>query len=165
MTTKVVSALKYLGVFSFVFFSIISCEKDIESIGVNLVDNNIFNRDKITSEVITSTENIEKVPASGVQQYLLGVYTDEEFGKLKASIVTQLLLPVIGENYTYGTNSGIDSVIISIPYQATKEAEDYAGGKPKFSIDSVIGDKDVAFQHFLGQNYKSRLHVYNSKLM
>lgn len=153
MTTKVVSTLKYLGVFSFVFFSIISCEKDIESIGVNLVDNNTFTRNKIISEVITATENIEKVPANGVQQYLLGVYADEEFGKLKASFVTQLVLPVIGENYNYGTNSGIDSVIISIPYQATKEAEYYAGGEPKFSIDSVIGDKDVAF----------RLNVYELK--
>lgn len=146
MTTKVVSTLKYLGIFSFVFFSIISCEKDVESIGVNLVDNNTFNKNKITSEVITANKNIDKVPTNGVQQYLLGVYTDEEFGKLEASIVTQLLPPAVGEKYNYGTNSGIDSVIVSIPYQATREVESYADGKPKFSIDSVIGDKDISFQ-------------------
>ncbi len=145
MTTKVVSTLKYLGAFSLVFFTIISCEKDIESIGVNLVDNNTFSRSKIISEVLTTTENIDRVPANGVQQYLLGVYSDSEFGKLKASIVSQLTLSAVGENYNYGTNPGIDSVLLSIPYQSTRE-EDYSGGNPKFSIDSVIGDTDMAFQ-------------------
>ena len=42
MTTKVVKVLKHIGLLSVVFFSIIACEKEIESIGVNLVDNNKF---------------------------------------------------------------------------------------------------------------------------
>jgi len=146
MTTKVVNMLKYLAVFSAIFFTIISCEKDIESIGIGLIDNNNFSRNTITSEVITNFLNVERVPANEVQQYLLGVYADEEFGSLKASIVGQLILAASGSNYDYGTNGAIDSVIVSIPYQSTKEAEDFADGKPKFSIDSVIGDTDVAFK-------------------
>jgi len=145
MSIKVVNALKYSGLFSLVFFTIISCEKEIENIGVNLVNNNIFSTNKDTSEVITSNENIINVPASGVDQYLLGVYSDNEFGTLKASIVSQLSLPAIGDTYNYGTNYGIDSVLVSIPYQATKEAN-LTDGKPKFSIDSVFGNADVAFQ-------------------
>jgi hypothetical protein len=124
----------------------ISCEKEIESIGIGLVDNDNFSRNQITSEVITSHENVERVPASGLQQYLLGVYADDEFGSLEASIVGQLVLPASGESYDYGTNGAIDSVIVSIPYQATREVESYAGGQPKFSIDSVWGDTDVAFK-------------------
>ncbi|REE83740.1 uncharacterized protein DUF4270 [Lutibacter oceani] len=148
MTTKVVSTFKYLGIFSLVFFTIISCEKEIENIGVNLVDNNKFNTNSLISEVITSNENIDKVPANILPQYLLGVYADEEFGKLKASIVTQLTLPTFGETYVlgYGNNALIDSVIINIPYQSTRETEDYSDGKPKFSIDSVFGDADVEFK-------------------
>lgn len=145
MAIKVVNALKYLGLFSIVIFTIISCEKEIESIGVNLVDNNNFSTDKDTSEVIASNENILKVPASGVAQYLLGVYSDNEFGTLKASIVSQLGLPLTGDAYTYGTNYGIDSVLMVIPYQSTRE-EDESDGKPKFSIDSIIGDTDVEFK-------------------
>ncbi|MFZ2432259.1 MAG: hypothetical protein WAW57_14040, partial [Lutibacter sp.] len=80
MAIKVVNALKYLGLFSLVFFTIISCEKEIETIGVNLVDNNNFSTNKDTSEVITTNEDILRVPASGVAQYLLGVYSDNEFG-------------------------------------------------------------------------------------
>jgi len=145
MAIKVVNALKYLGLFSIVFFTIISCEKEIESIGVNLVNNNNFSTNKDTSEVLTSNENITNVPANGVAQYLLGVYSDNEFGTLKASIVSQLSLPVTGESYNYGTNYAIDSVLVSIPYQATKEAN-LSNGKPKFSIDSVFGNADVEFQ-------------------
>ncbi len=145
MTTKVVKVLKYLGLFSIVFFTIISCEKEIESIGVNLVDNNNFKTDNLISEVITANENVDRVISSGVSQYLLGVYSDVEFGKLKASIISQLSLPAIGDSYSYGTNSAIDSVIINIPYQSTRE-DNEADGKPKFSIDSVFGDANVEFQ-------------------
>lgn len=146
MAIKVINALKYLGLFSIVFFTIISCEKEIESIGVNLVNNNNFTTDKKTTEVITANKNIVNVPASGVAQYLLGVYSDNEFGTLKASIVSQLNLPVTGEAYGYGTNYGIDSVLMFIPYQSTKSAEKYSDGKPKFSIDSVFGNPEVEFQ-------------------
>ncbi|HCE55216.1 MAG TPA: hypothetical protein DER05_09530 [Lutibacter sp.] len=146
MAIKVVNALKYLGLFSIVFFTIISCEKEIESIGVNLVDNNNFSTDKQITDVTTANKDIAKVPASGVAQYLLGVYSDNEFGTLKASIVSQLNLPVSGDAYNYGTNYGIDSVLLFIPYQATKLAEKYADGKPKFSIDSVFGDANVEFK-------------------
>jgi len=146
MAIKVVNALKYLGLCSIVFFTIISCEKEIETIGVNLVDNNNFSTNKDTSEVITTNEDILRVPASGIDQYLLGVYSDNEFGTLKASIVSQLGLPVTDDDYNYGTNYGIDSVLMVIPYQSTKSAEKYTDGKPKFSLDSIFGDKDVAFQ-------------------
>jgi hypothetical protein len=145
MSIKVVNALKYLGLCSIVFFTIISCEKEIESIGVNLVNNNNFSTNKDTSEVIIFNENILNVPASGVAQYLLGVYSDNEFGTLNASIVSQLNLPATGEAYNYGTNYGIDSVLMVIPYQATRE-DNLTDGKPKFSIDSVFGSPEVEFQ-------------------
>ncbi|MDD3720978.1 MAG: DUF4270 domain-containing protein [Lutibacter sp.] len=145
MAIKVVNTLKYLGLSSIVFFTIISCENEIESIGVNLVNNNNFSTNKDTSEVITSNKNIPNVPTNNVAQYLLGVYSDNEFGTLKASIVSQLELPSTGDTYNYGTNYGIDSVLLVIPYQATK-VEKYTDGKPKFSIDSVFGNADVEFQ-------------------
>ncbi|MFK5958440.1 MAG: DUF4270 domain-containing protein [Lutibacter sp.] len=145
MTTKVVKVLKYLGLFSIVFFTIISCDKEIENIGVNLIDNNNFSTNKLTTEVISGSENVERVISNGVPQYLLGVYSDAEFGKLKASIVSQITLPLTGDNYSYGTNANIDSVLIDIPYQSTRDIENYSNGKPKFTIDSIIGDVDTEF--------------------
>ncbi len=146
MTTKVVKVLKYVGLFSIVFFTITSCEKEIESIGVNLVNNNNFSTNKFVSEVVTTNVNVDRVPANQVGQYLLGVYRDDEFGKIKASFVTQIGLPASAEEYVYGTNVTLDSVIVNIPYQATRLEENYEGGEPKFSIDSVIGDVNTEFQ-------------------
>ncbi|MCF6182296.1 DUF4270 domain-containing protein [Lutibacter sp.] len=145
MTTKVVNLIKYISLSAFVFLAIISCEKTIDNVGVNLVNNNNFNSSSITTDVIAENKNIDKVPISNLGQFLLGVYNDAEFGKLKASIITQLALPTIGEGYTYGTNSKIDSVLISIPYQATK-LDNYSNGRPQFSIDSVIGNSDNEFK-------------------
>ena len=114
MTTKVVTILKYIGLFSLVFFTLISCEKEIENIGVGIVDNGKFSIGDFVSEVGTSSENVERVPANGIAQYLLGVYSDNEFGAIKGSVVSQIILPIAGDSYTYGENAAIDSVIIYI---------------------------------------------------
>lgn len=147
MTTKVVQKFKNFGLLALFVLSIISCEKEIESIGVNLIDNNVFNKDVFVTEVTSENVNIDRVPTNGNSQYLLGVYSDNEFGTLKASIATQLILPTTGETYAngYGTNTTIDSVLINIPYQTTVE-DDYSDGKPKFSIDSVFGNKETSFK-------------------
>jgi len=147
MTTKVVRNFKSFGLFALLVLTITSCEKEIESIGVNLVDNNVFSKDIYSSVVSTENINIDRVPTNGISQYLLGVYNDNEFGKLKASIITQLNIPTTGEAYAngYGTNTSIDYVLINIPYQSTKK-ENYSDGKPKFSIDSVFGNPETEFK-------------------
>lgn len=78
-------------------------------------------------------------------QYLLGVYADEEFGELKGSVVSQLLTPAVGTAYDYGEKAVIDSVLIIIPYQATKQ-DDATDGKPVFELDSIFGDADKEFK-------------------
>ena len=145
MTTKVVNRIKYISISTFVFLAIVSCEKPIDNIGASLVNNNTFSSNSITTEVVAVNENVSKVPISNTGQFLLGVYNDDEFGKLKASIITQLSLAQTGSSYFYGTNTAIDSVILNIPYQATK-ISNYADGKPQFSIDSVIGNTDNEFK-------------------
>jgi hypothetical protein len=145
MTSKFVTILKYVGFFSIVFFSIISCEKEIEGVGVDLIENGKFVTGDFVTEVIGETKNVESVISNKIQQYLLGVYDDNEFGELRGSIVSQITTPTIGVAYTYGDNAAIDSVLINIPYQVTKEA-DASDGKPQFSIDSLFGNPNVAFK-------------------
>ena len=93
---------------------------------------------------IGENENIDRIPSSGIPQYLLGVYGDSEFGRLEGSIAAQLLLPKTGELYTYGVNPVIDSVLVTIPYQAT-QIENASDGKPQFELDSVFGKPGTAF--------------------
>lgn len=145
MTTRVVTFLKYIGLFSFVFFTIISCEKEIEGLGVNIIDNNKFSTGDSIFKVNTNTVNVDRVPANLISQYLLGVYSDNEFGEIKGSIVSQISLPAVGTDYNYGTNAAIDSVIIFIPYQSTK-LDSTIGGKPLFKLDSIFGNQNVEFK-------------------
>jgi hypothetical protein len=144
MTTKVVNVFKYLGLFLAVFMIILSCEKEIVTVGVNLVDTDKFSTDILLSEVVAATENIDRVPTNQVGQYLFGVYSDPEFGKMEATIVSQLSLLNEGF-YNYGENAAIDSVIVDIPYEATEIGNDDQG-RPQFTLDSIIGNTTVEFQ-------------------
>ncbi len=145
MTTNVMKLSKYLLLTIITLLSLSSCEKDIENVGVNLVDNNNFNTNSYTSEIVAYNENILSQRAERLGQYILGVYKDTNFGKIESSVITQLNLPSI-EAVDFGINPTIDSVLIDIPYQATRNVDDYANGSPKFDLDSIIGDQSVPFK-------------------
>ena len=140
MTTKVVKTIKQIALFSVLFLSMLSCETDIENLGTNIVENGIFDSQKYDSELTAYNQNILKRRAKGLGQYLLGVYKNEDFGKLEASIVTQL---APSGAIDFGTDPSIDAVILSIPYQATNLAE--TGGVPEYELDSVFGNQEVEF--------------------
>ena len=144
MSAKFKSVFKYIGIFCLGCLVLIACEKDMEGIGVDLIDNDTFSTDKISVEISSENENIDRIPSSGIPQYLLGVYGDSEFGRLEGSIAAQLLLPKTGELYTYGVNPVIDSVLVTIPYQAS-QIENASDGKPQFELDSVFGKPGTAF--------------------
>ena len=142
MTTKVVKLIKQFSVV--LLIGIISCESDIEGVGVNLVDNGAFETNSYSSELISYNHNIERVKSNQLSQYLLGVYKNDDFGQIEASIISQLTF----ENSLFagfGDSPTIDAVILSIPYQATRQSEDYDNGSPKFEIDSVFGNKGIDY--------------------
>ncbi|MCF6279480.1 MAG: DUF4270 domain-containing protein [Flavobacteriaceae bacterium] len=114
MTTKVVKTLKQIALFSVLFLSMLSCETDIENLGTNIVENGIFDTQKYDSELVAYNQNILKRRAKGLGQYLLGVYENDDFGQLNASIVTQLAPSGVID---FGLNPSIDTVIVQIPYQ------------------------------------------------
>lgn len=173
MTTKVVNPIVLLSFFVFALISFTSCENEIESIGVGLIDNGKFDTDSFKASIISENENVERVRANNISQYLLGVYKDDEFGKLTGSVVTQLSLPFAGEAYAvgYGDEVVIDSVLLNIPYQVTLESQN-EDSSLRYSIDSVFGDKDVEFElavyelktflNSLDPNDPSQANVYYS---
>ncbi len=148
MTTTVVKAAKQFALFSVFIVAILSCESDIEGIGTNIVENGVFTSNQYNSDVKTYNKNILKRKAKSLGQYLLGVYHTNDFGKLEASIVTQLAPPV---DFDFGTDPVIDTVILTIPYQSTRIGNidvDVAGetiAVPEFELDSIFGDQTVDF--------------------
>lgn len=142
MTGKILGSVRYVLVFSVLLFGIISCEKDFEDIGVNLVDNNLFNTKDTIFEVLANTRNVDSSRVDLLPRYTLGVYRDADFGKLESTIVSQIGLPF---SLDFGLNPEIDTVIFEIPYFAVND-EPLEDGKPQFILDSIYGDLETPFE-------------------
>ena len=142
MTTKLINSVKSVFVFCLILFSVIACEKDFEDIGVTLVDNNQFNTSSMDFDVVSYTVNVDSSRVDNLPLYNLGIFNDPNFGTLKASIIAQ-----IGTTATidFGLNPVIDTVILDIPYYATREAENNDDGSPNFSLDSILGNQEAEY--------------------
>ena len=153
MTNKIINSAKYLLVFGVALFSIIACEKDFENIGVNLVDNNLFNTKDTTFEVVAYTVNVERsevlgdnlntASLDGLPVFNIGIQNDANFGILRAAFISQLELPVTGLDF--GLNPVIDTVILDIPYFSTRDINN-TDGTPNFNLDSIFGDAEMPYQ-------------------
>lgn len=158
MKTKLLKSIKAITLFSFALFSIIACEKDFENVGVGLVDNDRFKTSSIDFNVIANTKNVEFSRVDGLPIRNLGILkygTTNNFGVLKASLISQLGLPTTFTNFP--KNAVIDTVILDIPYIATKVAN--TDNKNEYRLDSVFGDQSIKYKLKV-----SRLQTYLNTL-
>lgn len=152
MTKKIINSAKYLLVFTLILFSVIACEKDFENIGVNIVDNNLFNTSIDTFEVIAYTSNVERSEVigdnvasgtiDGLPVFNIGILKVPNFGTLKASFISQVQRPFNGLDF--GLNPVIDTVILDIPYFATRTVNN-DDNTPNFELDSIFGNRDIEY--------------------
>ena len=142
MRTKFINSIKAVFVFCLILFSVIACEKDFEDVGVSLIDNNLFNSNKMDFEVISYSLNVDSSRVDNLPLYNLGVFNDPNFGVLNASFVAQI---GIESEINFGLNPVIDTVMLDIPYYATRQSEDNSDGSPNFSLDSIIGDQELEY--------------------
>jgi len=142
MTTKFVSGIRAVVVFIFALFSVIACEKDFEDIGVGIVDNDLFNTKDAVFEVTAYNKDVERSRVDNLPVYNIGILNDVNFGYLNASFVSQLAFSATPD---FGLNPIIDKVVLDIPYFAQRDTVNYSDGKPKFVLDSIIGDLDEEY--------------------
>ena len=119
MSKKMMTSMVYIGLGIVLFFGIVSCEKDFEDIAIDLVDNDKFSVGDSIFEIIAYNFNVEKsrVDNNDFNKQplsLLGVNKNEDFGYLKAALISQLSLP--GTPVDFGSNPSIDKVVLDIPY-------------------------------------------------
>lgn len=137
---------------------VMSCEEDFTDIRTNIVNNNDFTTNDTTFNIKVSTKDISSVRADGIAlggvlgQYLLGVYNNENYKKIEASIITQLEipfnlqfdnLPLGPDNDTITSIYTVDTAFLKLPYQATLIGNNSFG--PIYDLDSIIGQTDEAF--------------------
>ncbi len=144
MLKKFVFKTKFLALAAGILLGIVSCEKDLKDMGVNLVDNAVFTTGKFTPAVVSYVRNIDRNKTNAMPDYLLGTYRDNQFGKIEASVVGQLSLPE--ENPDFGTNAVIDSVLFDIPIPAHVKKASGAKSLPEFELDSVWTKGNATFQ-------------------
>ncbi|MFN7013969.1 MAG: DUF4270 domain-containing protein [Bacteroidia bacterium] len=145
------SFLKIFAVIT-IAFVVISCDKDFNTIGSDLVDNAHFNLEEYEVEYLKAYSiATEAVQSNNLPINALGIYEDPYFGITKAHFVSQVELS--NPNPTLGENAVIDSVYLYVPYFSHLSPLSTADNRV-YELDSVYGDSNDA---------KFKLHVYENK--
>ncbi|HBK83749.1 MAG TPA: DUF4270 domain-containing protein [Flavobacterium sp.] len=137
---------KKLGLFFVACLGFVSCDKDFNTIGSDVIGDQNFNLSKYNSLSINSyIKATNEVQTNNLTVNQLGIYPDPVFGTTKASFVTQIEMvsPNPTLRYNYQINS-TDSVYIYIPFFSTVKKTD-ASGNRIFSIDSIYGSSASTF--------------------
>jgi hypothetical protein len=115
-----------------------SCDKDFNEIGTNVIGNDHFGLIKDDSKTVLAY-NIAtgQVETSNQPINSLGYYNNPFFGKIKASVVSQVLLDTV--NQTIGSNPTVTKVELSIPYFSRLISKDAITGDSKYELDSIQG--------------------------
>lgn len=122
--------------FTAIAFSLFSCDKDFNTIGSDIVDENYFNFDKAEYEVQAYDSITGPVQTNNLDVNSLGVYSNGPFGTSASHFVTQVELPTT--NMNFGINHEVDSVWVYVPYFSTQTGTD-SEGVNTYELDSVYG--------------------------
>ncbi len=130
---------------------IISCDKDYNEIGANLIGSDNFDFEKYDGATVTSYNQFDAVVQSNnLPINMLGVYNDADFGTTTSSFVTQLELA--SANPTINLIDDIQRVELTIPYFSTLASTD-SEGNSTYTLDSIYKE----------DNEKISLKIYESK--
>jgi hypothetical protein len=148
-----------LLLFTFFAFAIYSCDKDFNTIGANVVEDDHFGFTQYFSDVVAVNKNYNSIQTNNLPVNALGIYNNPVFGKTRANFVTQLelenvnpifdpfLQPTSDNKCLPTTQVVLDSVILSVPYFSTRTAVD-ADGKGTYTLDSIQGNTPINLKIF-----------------
>jgi hypothetical protein len=144
------SFLKIFAVITIAFVGI-SCDKDFNSVGSDIIDDANFKLEEYEVENLKAySKATEAVQSNNLPINAIGIYKDPYFGTTKAHFVSQVELS--NANPTLGTNAVIDSVYLYVPYFSTLKTTTTSGERV-YELDSVYG---------YSVNSKFKLHVYEN---
>lgn len=154
----------------------VSCDKDYNTVGSDLINGGNYNFQKYSVENIKAySKATGPVQSNNLPVNALGVYNDPFFGVTKASFVSQVELT--NEGALLGYNPEIDSVYLYVPYfiDATKTVT-ASNGDRTFELDSVYNfDENANFNlevyenNFVlndydpNENYEENQKYYNDQ--
>lgn len=101
---------------------VISCEEEINSIGGNLLGEENFEFKETTISIKAYSRKITAVQSNNLTSYQLGVFKDDTYGTTQVNFLSQIRLS--RDEPTFGENAKVDSVVLTIPYNASSEIVD-----------------------------------------
>ena len=117
------------------FLSFVSCDKDFNSLGSDLIDGNHFVLERYPVQNLTAySKATGPVQSNNLPINALGIYKDPYFGTTKAHFVSQVELST--PNPTIGYQPVIDSVYLFIPYFSTYKSVTDAGER-LYDLNSI----------------------------
>ncbi len=137
----------------------VSCDKDFNELGTNIVGEDHFGFEKYTDASIKAyNQKLGPIASNNLSINALGFYNNPAFGTTQANFVTQVELASVNPTFNNGPDatehpngvSAIDSVVLEIPYFKTfvKKVDKIT----TYRLDSIYGNVNSKFKLSLYQS-------------
>lgn len=136
-------------VLAFLGFTLFSCDKDFNTIGVDIIDDNhfVFGTPDRDATVVAYNEDLPIVQTDNLTINPLGIYRNSTFGTQTANFVTQLVLPSSTPSFKIiNEDPEITEVVLYIPYFST--AGTTTDGVTQYTLDSLYGTSKLKLSVF-----------------
>ena len=127
---------------SILFFA---CDKEYNTIGVDLVNVRNYERKVYKAPVYSFQKQVSRIETSDLPIMRLGKVLDPIFGNYSASVVSQLELSSINPTFGESDNDSIKKVYLEIPFFSTQTGIDNENN-PTYRVDSIFGNENVNFK-------------------
>ena len=136
---------------------ITSCESEFNTIGVDVVDDNLTNIAEMHFDVVATNKKLNKVRTDGLSAYQLANFQHPVYGNIQSSFVTQLSLqdanPTFGkltpeDEINKSENEKVTKVTLYIPFFSTNETAEETSDEntvQTYKVDSIYGEKTASF--------------------
>lgn len=121
---------------------LISCDKDFNTIGSDIIGDNHFDLSSFRdSELKAYNLDLGVMQSNNMDINPIGIFNNPVFGKTTAHFITQLELNSANLNPTFGNNLVVEKVVLNIPYFSTRTATE-TDGSSTYRLDSIYGNID-----------------------
>ena len=132
--------------------AISSCDKDLNTIGTDVLGNNDHYgiiTDSSSTTIAYNVATTGAVQTNNLPVNSLGFYQNDVFGTTTSNYITQLSLATTSPVFIKPAASiKIDSVYLHVPYFYTPVSIDEASGDTAFKEDSLIGNSKIKLEVF-----------------
>ena len=151
--------MNYTKYFFLIIIVVTACNKDYNTIGINLINNKAFNTSVEEVPVFVKMKKIPPYVVNQIQTFQLGTYNDNIFGKSEVTFMSQLTMetvsPVFGifkqDDEVNGMEDNVacipeketlKDVFLDIPFFTNVDDDDNDGVINLYDVDSTDPESD-----------------------